>query len=101
MRDQALPVMRMAQGDGQGVRGINLRLLQQLEQMHDHHLHLLLVRAASAGDGLLDLRGGVLGDLQSRLGPATMAAPRACPSLSAESALRAMNTCSIPMVTGP
>ncbi|MNG21234.1 hypothetical protein D3C84_1055750 [compost metagenome] len=32
---------------------------------------------------------------------ATMAAPRAWPSLSAESALRAMNTCSMPMVTGP
>ena len=91
--------MRMAQGDGQGVRGINLGFLQQLEQMHDHHLHLLLVRAASAGDGLLDLRGGVLGDLQSRLDPATMMAARGPAPAGAESALRAMNT-SIPMV-GP
>ncbi len=32
---------------------------------------------------------------------ATIAAPRAWPSLSAESAFFAMNTCSMPIITGP
>ncbi|MNF13734.1 hypothetical protein D3C80_2156850 [compost metagenome] len=58
----------MAQGDGQGVRGVDLRLLHQLEQVHHHHLHLLLVGTAGTGDGLLDLAGGVFGDLETRFG---------------------------------
>ena len=70
-------MMGMAQGDGQCIRGVDLRFLYQFEQMHDHHLHLLLVRTTRAGDGLLDLSGGVFGDLSPASAPATMAAPRA------------------------
>ena len=48
MWHQAGAGMGMAQGDGKGVGGVDLRLLRQLEQVHDHHHHLLLVGAARA-----------------------------------------------------
>ena len=67
MGDQTLLGMGMTQGDGQGVGGIDLRFLGQLQQMHDHHLHLLLVCTAGPHDCLLDLRGGVLRHAQPLL----------------------------------
>jgi hypothetical protein len=45
----------VAQGDGQGIGGVDLRFLGQLQQVHDHHHHLLLVGPTGAGHGLLDL----------------------------------------------
>lgn len=57
----------VTEGDGQGVGGVDLRLLQQAEQVHDHQLHLLLVGTAGADHGLLDLAGGVLGHAQTLL----------------------------------
>ena len=68
MGHQTLPCMGMAQGDGQGVGGVDLRLFGQPQQVHDHQHHLLLVRPAVANHGLLDLARGVLGDLQTTLG---------------------------------
>ncbi len=67
MGDQTLLGMGMTQGDGQGVGSIYLRFLGQLQQMHDHHLHLLLVCTAGPHDCLLDLRGGVLRHAQPLL----------------------------------
>ena len=58
----------MAQRDGQGVGGIHLGLLRQLQQVHDHQHHLFLVGATGAGHGLLDLAGTVFGNLKTRLG---------------------------------
>lgn len=58
----------MAQCNCQGVGGIDLWLLGQFEQVHDHHLHLFLVRPARTGNRLLDLSRRVLGNLQPLLG---------------------------------
>ncbi|MNF93438.1 hypothetical protein D3C84_761130 [compost metagenome] len=58
----------MANGDGQGIGGIDLRLADQFQQVHHHHLHLLLVRRPGSDDRLLDLGRAVLGDLQVFLG---------------------------------
>ena len=55
MGHQALPGMGMAQGNSQGVGGVDLGFLGQAQQVHDHQHHLLLVRPAVADHGLLDL----------------------------------------------
>src|SRR5450830_2190426 len=68
MGQQAGTGVRMAQGNRQGIRGVDLRLGGELEQVHDHHHHLFLVGAPGTGHGLLDLGRGVFGDLEGYLG---------------------------------
>lgn len=74
--------MGMAQRNRQRIRGVNLRLGGELEQMHDHHHDLLFVRPTRARDRLFDLRGGVLGNFKLSSPPATMAAPVPVPALT-------------------
>lgn len=47
--------MGVAQGNRQRIRGIDLRLAGQLEQVHDHHHHLFFIGTTRACHGLLDL----------------------------------------------
>ena len=58
----------MADGRGQGVRGVvGARLVVQAQDVA-HHVHdLALVRRAGADNGLLDLHGGVLPHREPRL----------------------------------
>ena len=60
-------VGEVAQGEGGGVGGVGRpgRLVEAEQRLH-HALHLLLVGAALAGDGLLDLVGRVLARPRSR-----------------------------------
>ena len=60
-------MMGMTQGDSQGIRCVDLRLLHKFQQMHDHHLHLLLVGPAGPSNRLLDLSGRVFSNLQPLL----------------------------------
>ncbi|MNE86406.1 hypothetical protein D3C80_1835030 [compost metagenome] len=55
----------MANGDGQGIRGVDLRLAGEFEHVHDHHLHLLFIRPAGPSHRLLDLGGAVFGNFQA------------------------------------
>nr|VFJ87439.1 MAG: RND family efflux transporter, MFP subunit [Candidatus Kentron sp. H]VFJ89035.1 MAG: RND family efflux transporter, MFP subunit [Candidatus Kentron sp. H]VFJ95740.1 MAG: RND family efflux transporter, MFP subunit [Candidatus Kentron sp. H] len=50
----APPAVAMAQGHGEGVRGIGPRRLRQVQQKTDHILHLLLGGVPFPGDRLLD-----------------------------------------------
>jgi hypothetical protein len=60
-------VGEVAQGQGDGVGGVDRpERSGDAEQRLHHALHLLLVGAAEAGDGLLDLVGRVLDDLGAR-----------------------------------
>ena len=53
----------MTQGDGQGIRGIQVPAFQlDAQRFFQHELHLLLGGGAVAHDGLFGLSGGVLGD---------------------------------------
>jgi len=56
----------MAQRHAQGIARIGLELAGKIQQYFDHVLHLYLVRAALADDGLLDLAGGVFMHRQAR-----------------------------------
>ncbi|SPW27778.1 Uncharacterised protein [Edwardsiella tarda] len=58
-------------------------------------LHLGLLRPPLPTTVCLIWRAAYSNTGRSRLTAATMAAPRACPSLSAESAFFAINTCSM------
>ena len=93
--------MGVTNGNRQGIRSVDLRFAGQLEHVHDHHLHLLFIGSASSHHSLLDLSGRVLGDLQAFFGAGNDSGPTGLPELSAESAFFAMNTFSMPMVTGP
>ncbi len=55
----------MANGNGQGVGGIDLRFAGQLQHVRDHHLHLLFVGCAGTDHSLLDLGGRVFGNFQA------------------------------------
>ena len=77
VRNQALPVVRMTQGNGQGVRRIDLGFFQQLEQVHDHHLHLLLSAPPVPAMACLTCVAVYSAICRPASAPATMAAPRA------------------------
>ncbi len=54
----------MTQGDGKGIRGIQVLAFQlDAQRFFQHELHLLLGGGAVAHDGLLGLAGSVLGDI--------------------------------------
>jgi hypothetical protein len=66
-----------------------------------HLLHLLLVGAAPAGDGVLDLVGCVLDDVAARVQAASAnARPLAWPTLIAVRTLTWKNTCSTATASG-
>src|SRR5476649_1741451 len=68
MGDKTRARMSMTQGNGQGVGCIDLGLLSQLEQEHDHHHDLLFIGAARSGYCLFDLGRSVFGNLEALFG---------------------------------
>jgi hypothetical protein len=90
----------VAQRHGEGIGGIGLGGAGQLEHGGDHVLHLLFGGVALAHRGLLISEGVYSLMLRPIDITAQMAAPRAWPSLRAESGLRCMNTCSIATCSG-
>ena len=67
MRARVVDEMRMGDGGGQRIGGIGLRHAAGRQQPLDHELHLLLAGMAGAHHALLDVVGGIFGDLQPRL----------------------------------
>jgi len=58
----------VAEGNGQSVGRIErLRVVLQVQQAADHHLHLEFVSLAIADDGFLDLQCSVLGNRETML----------------------------------
>ena len=58
----------MAQSNRQRIRSIDLWFGGELEQVHDHHHHLLFIRSARPRYSLLDLCCRIFGNLQAFFG---------------------------------
>ena len=90
----------MTNGTGQRIGRVRLRVFAEFEEPADHALHLFLGGVATADGGFLDLQRRVFLYGQPGFQQGDKGGAARLPSLRAESALRAMNTCSMAACSG-
>lgn len=92
--------MRMRDGNGERVGGVGLQRALEAKQDTHHVLHLGFVATAATDHGLFDFGCRVFVHFDASTRHRADRGPLACPSFSAESGFRAMNTRSIPHSAG-